>query len=285
MHPALHRLDLRTPGAAPARVGAMTSSSHAAPSPDGTRIAYACGTGICVAAADGSGASVVPGFSQTTGPLGDQPAWSPDGTRIAFRGWAPGGTPGMVNPTDVWVMNADGSGKARLTDAAAGVDYYAAPAWSPRRADGSYRLAFSHGTRGADGYERAAIESMRADGQDRRPVTAPGAHLDGEPTWSPDGGTIAFVRTGGEVAGDVWLADAAGGRERALMAAAVEPSGAQRAPAWSPDGALIAFASDHEILGTYFAWQIYTVRADGTGLVRRTDGRADTGNPAWIPRR
>jgi hypothetical protein len=283
-HPVLHRLDMRTPGAEPVRIGQSTSTQDAAPSPDGTRIAFVCGPSICVADRDGANGRVLPGFDETTGPHGDQPAWSPDGTRIAFRGWMPGGPPGIFNPADVWVMDADGSNKVRLTSAVRGTDAYESPAWSPRQADGSYRIAYALVTRAADGTLRARIASVRADGADPLPVTAPGEYADAEPAWSPDGRTIAFVRTGGTAAGDVWLVDARAGNERPLMAAAVEPSGAQRAPAWSPDGGLVAFASNHEIVGTYFAWQIYTVRADGTGLVRRTGGREDTGNPAWLKR-
>jgi Tol biopolymer transport system component len=49
------------------------------------------------------------------------PAWSPDGTRIAFVSYRDG------NP-EIYVMNADGSNPARLTDNPAS-DY--SPSWSP----------------------------------------------------------------------------------------------------------------------------------------------------------
>ena len=47
----------------------------------------------------------------------NDPAWSPDGLRIAF-----------VRGNDIWVMNADGSGQRRLTSGAA---HDRAPNWSP----------------------------------------------------------------------------------------------------------------------------------------------------------
>jgi Tol biopolymer transport system component len=50
------------------------------------------------------------------------PKWSPDGTRVAYINWVPGAG------SDIWVMNADGSGHVNLTDnpSADGV-----MAWSP----------------------------------------------------------------------------------------------------------------------------------------------------------
>jgi Tol biopolymer transport system component len=72
---------------------------------------------------------------------------------------------------DINVMNADGSGVARLT-AGSG------PAWSP---DDS-RIAFTT-TNG--------VSVINVDGSGER-VPAAGS----DPTWSPDGGRVAFVRQG-----------------------------------------------------------------------------------------
>ena len=65
------------------------------------------------------------------------PAWSPDGSKIAFtsnRSANPTSTPGATcysQALEIWVMNADGSGLRNLTDHCRG-DVW--PAWSP---DGS----------------------------------------------------------------------------------------------------------------------------------------------------
>ena len=278
MRPQIARLDLRVPDAVPTAYALLSESAEAAPSPDGTRIAFVCSTAICVADADGSDVVVLTSSGTL---LADAPAWSPDGARIAFRGWAPGGPPGPFNPSRIWIMNADGSGRARLTSDDEAGTWEAAPTWSPRLADGAFRIAYSR-QRLRDGYGVGRIASVRADGAEPRFLTADGAQLDDEPSWSPDGATIAFTRTGGEASGDVWLVAADGSGARPLMAA--DPEGAQRGPAWSPDGSMLAFASNHDLQGNFYTWQIFTVRADGTGLVRRTHDAAEKRNPAWLRR-
>jgi Tol biopolymer transport system component len=114
-------------------------------------------------------------------------------------------------------------------------------------------------------------------------VTASGEALHSHPAWSPDGSAIVYVRTGGTAAGDLWIVNTLTGAERQLTMS--DPGDEQRTPAWSPDGALIAFTSNHEpgIDGNY-QYQIYTVSATGTGLVRRTLSGAAKENPAWIRR-
>ena len=97
----------------------------------------------------------------STGWQEGQPTWSPDGTRIAY-----------VKGDDIFVMNADGSGQARLTDHPASDRY---PHWSP---DGS-KIVFDTNRDG--NYE---IYVMNPDGSDQVNLTN-SAESEWWPTWAP----------------------------------------------------------------------------------------------------
>ena len=273
--PELYRLDLRTSVAA-RLASAGDGATHVVASPDGSRLAFVAAVDgqleLYVANRDGSGLVRLTHSRD----FDDQPAWSPDGKRIAFRRWNYIGV-----PHDIWVIDADGTGERNLTADLEGEQR--SPSWSPVLADGSTRLVFAQVTRGESGYLRGRLYTMRDDGTEKRAITESAERLDDEPAWSPDGRSILFVRTGGAFMGDLWLANAQGGEERQLIAN--DPPFEQASPAWSPDGALVAFTSRHEIIGNRSGdWQIYTVHADGTGLQRRTSDPVDHGNPAWARR-
>ena len=279
--PELYRLDFRSPGSTATRILALGGTWDVNASPDGSKIVFTASEAfqpqIFVANRDGTGVRVL-----TTGPSGaDQPVWSPDGSRIAFRRWASGGPPGIFNPADIWVMNADGTGATNVTPTIDGTTAES-PTWSSRQPDGGYRLAYSEQSM-AGGYLVGRIVSIRSDGFDKRIVTAGGAYLESHPAWSPDGSAIVFVRTGGTAGGDLWIVNMLTGEDRQLMEN--DPQGEQRTPAWSPDGSMIAFTSNHEPNADgNFHYQLYTVSADGTGLVRRTPQGTAKANPAWILR-
>jgi TolB protein len=107
--------------------------------------------------------------------------WSPDGTKILFVSL--GYVDGAFN-VDVYVMNADGSQRVRLTTTAGG-DFE--PSWSPD----SRKIAFSSQRNG-----REEIYIINADGTGEHRLHAAEASVGSEqyPAWSPDGTKIAFAR-------------------------------------------------------------------------------------------
>ena len=213
---------------------------------------------------------------------------------------------------DLWIVEADGSGRRRLTHSGAGIDY--SPTWSP---DGK-QVAFRT-TRGSpSGPDPSNIFVINADGSGERQLTpARGAAAGGLfPAWSPDGSRIAYsngsginlVRPGGSgrrplgVPGecsvwspdgsklmfcsngvnrgegvdnwDVFVMDADGSHVRRLTS-----DGAQDYPgAWSPDGTQIAFFSRRDGDG-----DVYVMDADGSNVRRVTNQPGAQAADAWLP--
>lgn len=164
---------------------------------------------------------------------------------------------------DIYVVNSNGTGSTRLTNAAA-FESETGPAWSP---DGS-RIAFS-GTR--DG--NLEIYVMNADGTNQiRLTTAQG--WDDEPAWSPDGLRIAFVSRRNANDPEIYVMNADGTNPVRLTT----KNGDDVSPAWSPDGSRIVFSSQRE-----GGSQIWVMNADGSGVSRLTSGDFGGGQPAWSP--
>ena len=195
------------------------------------------------------------------------PAWSPDGSRIAF-------TSDRDGSVDIYVMNADGSGVTRLTNDAA---WSLIPAWSP---DGS-RIAFTS-SRG----DSLEIRVMRADGSGVTRLTGGSEWNDASPAWSPDGSRIAFQSDRGTYDSDpdtydnfqIHVMNADGSGVTRLTRDSDWDDGF---PAWSPDGSRIAFASDR---ADGFNYQVYVMNADGSGVTRLTGGPGwEATAPAWSP--
>jgi Tol biopolymer transport system component len=247
-------------------VAVFNQSSMPAPAPDTPRAPAASGepgaTGRIVPASvfvinvDGSGARTLTNRALA---FDAHPAWSPDGTRIAFESTVDG-------RRAIWLMQADGQGLRRLTNAG-GAATETAPAWSPR----GDRIAFA-----TDRDGNSEIYVVGADGAGARRLTDHPSN-DGVPSWSPDGTRIAFV-TDRDGEPGVWAMTADGTSPGRLVPGPADPGSK---PAWAPDGRSIAFASDRDGANL----EIFVAgTAPGAGPpTKLIAGPGLDGEPAWSP--
>jgi TolB protein len=226
-------------------------------SPDGQSIAYYAGL-LYQMTIDGTshapiGAVGLPGSGMR------RVAWSPDMTRIASQ-----------EQTGVIISR-------RLdTEAPQTIATGFGPSWSP---DGQ-RILFIDVSPDLSG---SAVYSATATGTDRQLV------VDGatDPAWSPDGREIVYARmTNG---GGIFVADASGQNERRITTKGLHSGLLDESPVWSPNGRWIAFQRSYEICGAgpfvgefcELQWDIFIVRADGTGLRNVTNAVGQSVRPTW----
>ena len=191
-----------------------------------------------------------------------KPAWSPDGTRIAFSGHS-----SFSENSDIYVMNVDGSGVINLTNNSDRLERN--PAWSP---DGT-KIAFSIRTSQSIGPDPYEIYVMNADGSDQTRLTNQSV-LDGALAWSPDGTRIAFSSYSSfGVNSDIYVVNVDGSGVTNLTN---NPNLVGRDPAWDPDGTRIAFSGVNS--------DIYLMNTDGSDVTNLTNSsNLREGDPAWSP--
>jgi len=173
----------------------------------------------------------------------DQPAFSRDGERIAFRSEREGG--------GIFVMGRTGEAVRRVTQ------FGYRPSWNP---DGT-QIAFvtenvELNPQNAETVSELWVADVRT-GETRR-ISAVDATL---PSWSPTGRRIAFFhRFSQQPGGHVWTVPAEGGEFTPLT------HGAARdwSPAWSPDGRYVYFASDRG--GSMNLWRVRVDEGSGRPL-------------------
>jgi tricorn protease-like protein len=170
------------------------------------------------------------------------PDWSPDASTIVFAEVSGQGD------DDLYLMDADGSGRTQLTDEE-GDEYD--PAWSP---DGSL-IAFAFDDLGHDAFSSSIYAMDPRTGESTALVTRRNERL-GWPAWSPDGRRIAFSADS-QTGWDLYVMDADGGN---LTKVGDEPRDLFGMPiAWTPDGRRIVFVSEAP---GYTA--LFTMRPDGS---------------------
>ena len=235
------------------------------PSPDGEQLAFVVADyvdsvgDIFVVSFDGTDPVQITFDSE----LDDQPSWSPNGTRIAFRSFR------SLGLGDIWLMDPDGDNLVNLTpDPLPGVTDEQRPAWSP---DGS-RIVYSSNAGG--NYD---IWTMAADGSDPRRLTMTDDY-DTEPAWSPSGNRIAFRRSNDSIGSDIYVISASGGTASPLALA-----GEQRMPIWTPDGGRLVYVHQATLVARP---DLHIARTNGWELQVLVSSEVPGGslNPAYLRR-
>ncbi len=202
--------------------------------------------------------------TQLTVDSGDDmhPAWSPDGTQIAFQSDRNGAQ------FDLWAMSANGTGETQLT---ADVTDDRNPAWSP---DGT-QIAFD--SRRAGNFD---IWRLPATGGDAGAVAVTtGGNDDVEPAWSTSGADLLYAsKRGTGVFFNLWRQPFAGAEDAALSITSFEAD--ERAPQVAADGSMVVFASDLNFTEPH----IYTTTLGTVGVDPLTgDIGFEETDPAWAP--
>jgi Tol biopolymer transport system component len=272
-------------------------------------IAFGCGYRICTMTSDGTSVrDLMEGYDKSLVVAGYAPAWSPDGTKLAFTGYdQEGSSSGGGANYDIYTMNEDGSDLRNLTKSSDDVARGASqgpPVWSPdgtmlafegddgktdglyvMNADGTGFRWLAGGLRpvwSPDGSrilfaKKTDLYTIALDGTDTTQLTnAPG--WDDQPSWSPDGSRIAFVRGNGGVTSVVVMAADGSDPHQVFQEKGVYPS----QPLWSPNGTQLVL--DAETTTADGNYDMYLIEADGshwTDLTQTTE-RAENW-PVWSP--
>ena len=186
------------------------------------------------------------------------PAYSPDGSKIAFVSQREGQESGKI-----YTMNAtDGTAQRNLSGSTDGRD----PAYSPT----GKKIAFAGG---ADIWVMNATDGTKQKNLTNTPPVNGYEVRERDPAYSPDGTKIVFYKESFRPHKvDLYTMNANGTGVKQLT----DYKGQEYSPDWSPSGQRIVFYSFTRTQGT----RIFTIRPDGTDrqLVVK-DGK----DPVWSP--
>jgi Tol biopolymer transport system component len=159
---------------------------------------------------------------------------------------------------EVYVMNADGSNRKKLTGSPNGD-----ATWSPD----ANRITF---TSFQDGNNEIYI--MNSNGSNQTNLTKNQA-FDADSSWSPNSDRIVF-NSDRDGRFHLYIMDTQG----LIQTQLTNNAGNDVDPVWSPKGDRVVFSSDYE--GNK---EIYVINTDGTNQIRLTNSLGDDVHPNWSP--
>lgn len=233
----------------------VAPAGAAAPTwPQGEVIAYKCADSLCLTDLS---TGVRRRLLASTRPWPQwDPAFSPNGQQIAFRGYY---QPGSDGAYALYVAPISGCAAKRVTRGVAGD-----PTWSP---DGRW-IAYD-----TSGY--GDIYKVRPNGTGlTRLFAGHGVNEGWSPAWSPNGAWIAFVRDRRH-GSQIWLMRPDGSDKHLLH---TDATAVDQSLAWSHDGRWLAFAKSPAT----DPGAIAVMRADGSDVRTLTSGTPGW-NPVWLP--
>lgn len=250
-------------------------------SPDGRSVAYATERGIRLVRADGTRRRRV--SSDGRGPI-----WEPRGGRLAHTCGSVVQAGGRA-VSALCVVGPAGRGRRVVARGVVVDGNEAAAAWSPRGPRLAYASREGIFVVGADGRNRKRIarlqrwasisslawsvlgrisfgEELYFNDLEVHTVAADGSSLssltqnetdDFQPSWTPDGGRLAFVRLvrGRPTRPDVWVMNADGSGQRAVVRNGLEPS-------WTVDGRRLVFTRYNAGSGSTYSAEVSTGREE-----------------------
>jgi TolB protein len=223
------------------RTNADGSSAGPSWSPDGTKIAFSSnrdGHDSEIYVKDittGKVTQITDNFeNRFDQPIDDFfPAWSPDGTKIAFERTDHGDDTGCYR---MFVIDVDGSNEKPLYSGC----WNFIESWSP---DGSW---IAYNCRGfSDDFPDICV--IRPDGSESTNLTNTRDLIEGGVDWKPNGKKIVFEREG-----DIWKMSPDGSHKDRLTFSQTFSGG--RNPLWSPNGREIIFFRGS--LGSQDLWKM-----------------------------